>query len=240
MVDWRAAAYTAAMPVQIIEHMKAFHNKFVNEEVTNTALLDVTGKIIEKLGTMVDSLSAEPGTVRKLRAAIIDIGAEFQRARNSITIEFPLEATWNDYLTNTAYKVSLWGSQRVCYVAIYNAYENFLARCVATAGNLRRCRTSDRRFRRHFVEAFNEQLLERCWLDAGVEMARLARHALSHAGGRLTCALRGKEHRFVVRDEVIQIAPDDTRALFGLLTERAAELAAAAAALPQFGEEAER
>ncbi|MEZ6041812.1 MAG: hypothetical protein R3C20_15000 [Planctomycetaceae bacterium] len=39
MMEWRAAAYTASLPVTILEHMKAFHDGFVNTGELNTNLL---------------------------------------------------------------------------------------------------------------------------------------------------------------------------------------------------------
>src|SRR5262245_23849434 len=136
----------------------------------------------------------------------------------------------------SVFYLGLWGSQRIAYVAIYNAYDNFISHLVRSALNLARCRASEDGFKKRLVEAFGEPLKDKCWTDHRLNIARAARHSLSHAGGRVTKELGDlrPKHDFVVVDDRIQITPDKTRELFRLLTECVYALAEKAVTILQF------
>lgn len=234
LIEWRAAAYTAALPVTILEHMKAFHDGFVNTAEINTTLLRLADAVIPKLAEIVPNLTADPVMVRDLRSAIVDTGAKIEAARDKAEFEFPLEETWRDYLTDHVYQLSLWGSQRICYVSIYNSYDNFLARAVRIAASLPSCRTSDRDFNKNLTTSFGEPNFKKCWTDSKLNIARLVRHSLSHAGGRITNDLEKLEHGFAMLDDRIQVMPDNTKALYKLLEECVYSLAETAVTMPEF------
>lgn len=234
LMDWRAAAYTAALPAQILEHVKHFHDGYLSESEPNTFLLRFSEGVIGRLALEIPELTRDPPLLRRLQTKIVELGAETQDIHRKVKIEFPMEETWQDYLKFSAYQLSLWGSQRICYVAIYNSYENFLTQCVATANGIAKCRTTNRDFKRLFADVFGEPLHDQCWSNNAVNIARLARHALSHAGGRVTPDLAKQNHDFVVTDNAIQVIPANTKELFNLLKECAYSLAEAARTMPQF------
>ncbi len=234
MMDWRAAAYTASLPVSIIDHMKAFHDAFVNTGELNTTLLRLAQVIPGRLAQDLPELTLDPSTIRCLQAKLVDLGAEIEEARDKAKCEFPVEETWQSYLKEDAYQLSLWGSQRICYVSIYNAYENFLVRAVCIAQSISSCRSSDREFKKYLAQSFGEPLRDKCWTATNVNIARLARHALSHTGGRVTDKLGKQNHRFVIRDGRIQVTPEKTKALFALLKDCVYSLAQKAVTMPAF------
>jgi hypothetical protein len=78
-----------------------------------------------------------------------------------------------------------------------------------------------KKFKSDFSAAFGEHLLKKCCDNSALDIARFARHALSHAGGRLTQELASTSHGFVVCDGRIHITPKDTKALFSLLKDAA-------------------
>ena len=133
MMEWRAAAYTASLPVSILEHMKAYHDGFVNTGELNTNLLRLAQVIPAKLAQELPELAADPSLIRRIQEKLVDLGAKMEEARDNATMEFPLEETWQSYLQEHVYQLSLWGSQRICFVSIYNSYENFLIRAVCIA-----------------------------------------------------------------------------------------------------------
>ena len=91
-------------------------------------------------------------------------------------------------------------------------------------------------FKQEFASAFGTDVLKRCWLDDPVAIARLARHALSHAGGRETDELRDyrPRHGFDIEGGELQVKATDTRQLFDHLKERAYVLVAKAVTIPSF------
>ena len=234
MMGWRAAAYTASQPLSILDHMKAFHDAFVNTGQINTTLLRLAEIIPGRLANDLPELTVDPTVVRRIREKLVDIGAEIENDRAEAQVEFPLEKTWESYLADDAFQLSLWGSQRICYVSIYNSYEDFLVRAVSIGSGIDGLRTTEKHFKKTLVGTFGEQIRDKCWTDPQINIARLARHAISHAGGRVTEALGKQNHGFVVRDGRIQIVPENTRALFAMLRDAAFALAESATEAEEF------
>lgn len=234
LMEWRAAAYTVSLPVTIIEHMKAYHDTFVTTGEINTTLLRLVDLVSARLAVRIPSLTGDPALIRQIQHEVVNIGAELEDARSRAALLFPLDDTWRSYLDNPVYQLSLWGSQRIGYVSIYNSYDNYLARVVAVALGLDTCRTSDRDFKSQLEQAFGSALLEKCWTSNDINIARLARHALSHAGGRETAQLGKQKHGFVLRDGRIQVTPEKTKALFALLQDSVYALAEAAVVRSEF------
>ena len=139
MMEWRAAAYTASLPVSILEHMKAFHDGFVRTGEINTTLLRLMEIVPGALARKIPELTTDPSLMRRIQKELVEIGATMEENRDPSGFEFPLDETWNSYLNERAYQLSLWGSQRICYVSIYNSYENFLVRCVGIAKKIEGC-----------------------------------------------------------------------------------------------------
>lgn len=234
MMDWRAAAYTASLPVSILEHMKAYHDGFINTGDLNTNLLRLAQVIPGKLAQELPELNADPSLIRRIQEKLVDIGAQMEEARDKAQFEFPLEDTWQSYLKEHVYQLSLWGSQRISFVSIYNSYENFLVRAVCLARSIDSCRSSDKCFKKYLSESFGDTLREKCWTSTDIHIARLARHALSHAGGRVDDKLAKQKHGFEIRDGRIQVVPEKTKALFSLLKDCVYSLAEKAVTMPQF------
>jgi hypothetical protein len=234
MIEWRAAAYTMSLPASILDHVKAYHDSYVNTGEINTTFLRLAETIPTILARRVPELTSKPRLIRRLQEETVKIGAEFEAARRGGSVQFPLEDTWNAYVEHHVYQLSLWGSQRIAYVSIYNSYENFLVRAVSIAQATDRCRTTDKDFKERLAASFGDKLLATCWTSNALNVVRLARHSLSHAGGRLTDKLARQQHGFVVADGRIQVMPDNTKALFALLKDCVYLLAEQAVTMPEF------
>jgi hypothetical protein len=236
MMEWRATAYTASLPVAIIDHLKAYHDGFVNTGEINTTLLRLAETVTPILCQRIPELTADPFLISRLRTEIVKIGAQLEDARSATKVDFSLEETWQEYLKSHVYQLSLWGSQQTAYVSIYNAYESFLADLVGIARSADDLRTSDTGFKTHLNEAFGATLKERCWTCNGLHIAREARHALTHAGGRVTKKLANLRpaHTFMVIDRRIQVTPEKTKELFALLKDCVYVLAERAVSMSEF------
>ena len=73
------------------------------------------------------------------------------------------------------------------------------------------CRTSDRDFNQRLRSAFGDDVARQCWLNGDIAIVRDVRHALSHAGGRVTKRLENKKHGIKVLNGQLHIVPEDNR-----------------------------
>lgn len=235
VMEWRASVYTAAMPPTILDHVKAFYDGFIRARHIDTTLVKLAEAIPARLLRRLPELSGDPELVRKLQREIVQLGSDVHEA-NKQHEEFDIEKAWNEYLTHHVFQLSLWGSQRICYLAIYNSYENFVLQCVKLRIPGEKCRVTTTDFKSQLSRAFGDDMLQQCWTHEAVNIARVARHSLSHAGGRVTDDLEKlkKKHGFVVVDDRIQVTPADMKSLLSTLKHAAMELANRAAGMQEF------
>ena len=214
--------------------MKGYHDSFVKTGEINTTLLRLAEGITAKLASEIPDVISEPSLIRRLQERIVKLGCDLEDSKLRDQIDFPLAEMWQSYLEKPAYQLSLWGSQRVCYVSIYNSYENFITRAVSIARSIASCRTTDRDFNKYLTDSLGSALFQKCWTRQAIHIARLARHALSHAGGRVTDDLGKQKHGFDVRDGRIQVTPTKTKELFAVLKDSVYALAEKATTMPEF------
>ena len=134
-------------------------------------------------------------------------------------------------IATTQFQMQLWGLQRTCYVAVYNAYDSFLVRCISIISKDPRFRRrgSAKGFARRGVAALGQEAFNVCGEDPQINHAALIRHAIAHAGGRKTQDLIDAGHVDRTPDGKIQITASDVRELLRIVQERAFTLAAATA-----------
>jgi hypothetical protein len=166
---------------------------------------------------------------REVQARLEDVGkelrAEVERLQECTRDKWEASYFWAAYLNNRVssdFKLSIWGAQRVCYGAIYHAYENFVRDCIAVVKG----RSS------YYDELFagarstlGKEVVDCCLTDPRVKLAYQIRNALAHNGGKETDKLREIRHGIHVKDGVLQIVPEDTVGLFDLLKEKVFRLA---------------
>jgi hypothetical protein len=129
------------------------------------------------------------------------------------------EMVWQRMLEQSEFRLSIWGSQRLSYAAVYYAYEDFLARCYRLSTGQPDYRLMPG-FSQDFRKQYGAELRDYCWSDANVNVARLTRHALVHNGGRLTSDLKKLKHGLKLHGEDIQIFPAFTKSHYELLKDR--------------------
>ncbi len=218
ILEWRGAVYTAALPLELLEHTKNFHDAFVKSETPNTDLLRLSEGIISNLGNEIIELRFDPLILRRVQEKIIKTGSKIIDLYRNAPFKYPMQQAWIDYLKVPSYQISIWGSQRISFVAIYNSYANFLTQCVRIAKQLSDYRArNDRAFKKDINDFFGEKILEICWTNTKLNIFRLVRHSLSHLGGRITPKLSKQNHNFVVVNNRIQVTPDKTKELYNIL-----------------------
>jgi hypothetical protein len=105
------------------------------------------------------------------------------------------------------------------------------SRCVPPVCFNPQCTFKYKTFRKDFVDIFGESLAVACIDDPEIEIAR---HCLTHNGGKPSTELKGTTYKIRVQDDRLQVFPEDVRALFSLLTDRVLKVANAAQNLQVF------
>lgn len=234
MADWRGAAYTVSFPAQMLEHFRSFAEGFTNDPEPNTGTLRFADVVLTKLRLAIPELTADSRLQRVLHEKLVALTAEIKEAHSKVQIEFPIDDIWKQYLRHHVYQITLWSTLRIGYVAIYNAYDNFVQQCTSLARAGERIRTTgNTRFKRKFCETFGEPAYQQCWESAAVNVARLTRHALSHAAGRPSERLLSQSPDLCIEDGVIHILPIDIKELYATLKDAALALCAIAKNKPE-------
>lgn len=211
---WKGAGNTHRLPWLVVEMLRGFQSSFMKADDP------VMMKLVRALLTTCEAVVGESMTddaVEKLQKFLRSKVLEFGMQKQQLADEFDSKAVWDDFLTKSEFQISLWGSQRIVYGALYYAYEDFLIRCFKHATQSSKYRIKREQFERDCERLFDRATLDSCWTDPRIQTARLIRNALVHNGGRLTSELRSKRHGIVIEDGELQIMAADTRALFDVL-----------------------
>ncbi len=234
LLAWRTTAYTASMPATAIKVVQAStlgYAKFVSPDSSIVAFADA---VLAKVSRKVPELVEDRGLRARLMSEIVTVGDEFRAQRAAATPEMPIEPIWEDFLTQDAFALSVWSSQRVSYVAFYNAYEAFLVDCAKQALGNSQLRSSQKAFLEALRAAFASDLSGPCWNHREIHIGREVRHSLSHAGGRETEKLKKQRHGIKLMDGVLQIVPQDNHNLLRRLRAAVEALIAVTATHPSF------
>jgi hypothetical protein len=92
---------------------------------------------------------------------------------------------------------------QVCAVAVYNAYDGFLAAC--TEGG------EERRIAERLKSKYGQGVSEQLFQPRDIQVARELRHAVSHNRGRMTEKLKRLDSRLDCHDGLISVRPRDIR-----------------------------
>jgi len=234
-LSWRGASYTAQMPATSIKAMHAAalgRGKVVSPD---SSIVSYSDGILAKLSLQVPDLVDDRALRARIQAALVTVSADFRDRAAAVKDDFPIEPMWTEFLNDPPFQLSLWGSQRVAYVAFYNAYEAFLIDCLKFGTGLLRLRTTDKpEFNDALRKALGEDVSSPCWSHHEINIARLVRHAFSHNGGRLTDDLKKQKHCIEVIEDDLQIMPQDIHRMLNRLRAAVAEATAVMLKNPKF------
>lgn len=206
---WRTAAYTAQMPASSIRAMHAAALGRGNFVSPDSSIVAYSEKIAVELTKQIPELTEDRALRSRLMASLVTITGELRDRTAKVKAEFPIEPIWAQFMNDTAFRLSLWSSQRLAFVAFYNAYEVFIVDCVKVATGLTSLRTQAEEFRKGLRSAFTKDIADTCWFNSELNIARLVRHALTHNGGRQTEDLKKHKHAIKLIGEDLQIVPED-------------------------------
>lgn len=234
LLDWRTCCYTAAMPTVFAQSIQTYANSYTNAPSNDRSVMAYSDTILKLVSRKVPELVEDSSLRTRLASALVNTAAEVRDAKDAVKINFDLEEVWNNYLGMAPFQMLVWSTQRVAYVALFNAYDSFLQRCVKRVSSRENLRTTDRDFRKVLRECLGDKAATACWTSSDFNTVRLVRHALSHAGGRETDKLSKQEHGIVVQDGVLQIWPEHNKSLLEVLKKAVGAMVAATVSMPEF------
>lgn len=230
VADWRCASYAGAMPAQIPNVMKMFHDSHVNNVDNFSGVLQHSDTIIALLSRELPELATDPQLVRKIRQNLVTTAAGIRDATAGSRSELDAGVAWESFLSLEPFQMGLHSTMRLVYVAVYCAYENFLVRALSLGEGGSKVRISDQNFRQRFRKLFGSTT-DTALTSEQMHRFRLVRNALVHAGGRLTPDLEELEKKstlpVVAHDGALHIFPEHIRSLYHALREPALTIMAA-------------
>lgn len=231
--DWKSAANTLVLPWLLMQSPGNFYKGFAKE---NPSIgLKLAQALKERL---VHEMSQSLSNMRRKELAqnIDRICREILEISACTPPEVQPEQVWTAYLKNNEFILSLWSAPRLCYSAVYYAYENFLRRCViATRNNSpAEYRPKTGRLSGDLDAILGGSLGTDCLHDEDVETARLARNALAHNGGMVGAVFGNRQRHPTVSDGTVTPLASDVRDLYALLKDKVTKVVDRAKTLPVF------
>jgi hypothetical protein len=227
LLGWRTTAYTAAMPaiaIKVAQSTTLGYAKYVSPDgmiVTHSEA--IVAKVSRKVPELVDDRSLREALLKEL----VTVADEFRAARSAVTPDMPIEPIWANFLEQDAFAMSVWSSQRVSYVAFYNAYEAFIVECLKVGTGLPNLRSTDKKvFNEALRTGLGKDISSPCWSHHEINVARLVRNALSHNGGRETEELKKQKHGVKLIGDELQIVPEDNHRMLRRLRQAVEEITA--------------
>ncbi len=216
-LSWRSTSYTAQLPATSILAMHAAalgRGKFASSDRTILAYSEkIVDELIQRLPGIAEICSMRSAITREL----VIISAETRdEIASKKEVGVPVELIWSEFMGTAPFRLSLWSSQRVSYVAFFNAYEVFLVNCLKVGTGRESLRSTVKEFKSALREGLDKDISEACWHHHDIRIVRDVRHALIHNGGRETKDLKTHNHGIRMCKSELQIVPADIKRMLSL------------------------
>ncbi len=213
--QWKGISNARRLPWLMMHGLKDSIDSALNSHTPFP--LRVLQELLERLGTGTShhhfSLTSQDR--QTLILEIRDIESQLIGALKSKPYSGDLNMIWRTYVESPEVRLALWMSEINAYAGVYFAYEHFLVSTMRMLSNLETLRVE------HLADAISKRLgkpvLDKCWKDAQVDLARRIRNALVHNGRKPTKGLQGFKDRIAVQDGQIVLTAHQTTALFNIL-----------------------
>jgi len=230
--DWKGAANTGRLPWVIIDSLEGFHTGYsqTREPFWQKLTKALRDHFLDKTKHTFSL------TKRKELAGIIArVSEDVQEEIRNAPPAFDRQEAWASFLKIGEFTLGLWSSQRLCYGAVYYAYENFLRQCVSIGQKklVYRPHGADK-LRTVLNTVFGSNMGDTCLDDDKVILARRVRNALVHNGGRATSEIQANPGDLRIVNGMVHIMPPDVRDLYNVLKDCVTTLAEKGRTLPQF------
>lgn len=192
----------------------------------------VLQKLLERIskGLERNQISLSEKEREALCSEIREIELEMAGLAKANPLKLDKKQLWSYFLESQGIALCLLMSEVNGYSAVYFAYENFLIRSVKVAKGLRSLRTEN--LPKNLRELLGASVVDECWNNRQVKLARLIRHALVHNGRKITEELQKYRDELMLQNDEITIMAYHTTELYNLLKARAYLLASEMKKLP--------
>ena len=212
---WRSASYSGALPSVLVMTLKSYHDGYTNEP-RSAGMLKYSEAVLSQLYLAVPALTSNEKLSRSIQSSILDISCRIVEVDKSLKLDFDLEAAWQDYLKLIPFQLGVHALMRQTYLAVFSAYENYIISLLKLASGDPNIRINSKDINKKFRGTFGD-LVESVWFDTRIQKAKLVRHAVMHAGGRVTKDLECQEIPVLVHEGYLHIFPEHNQALYDLL-----------------------
>jgi hypothetical protein len=212
---WRSASYSGALPAVLVMTLKSFHDGYANEP-RSAGMLKYSELVLSQLCLAIPALTSNEKLSRAIQSSILDISCRIIEVDKSVKLDFDLQAAWQDYLKTTPFQMGVHALMRQTYLAIFSAYEDYIISLLKLASGDPNIRITSQEFNKKFRGTFGK-LVDSVWFDSRIQKAKLVRHALMHAGGRVTKDLKCQEIPVLVHEGYLHVFPEHNQALYDLL-----------------------
>ena len=130
-INWRAAANTHAFPWLMMASLSGFWKGATQRNVDQKCIAALSVEIPRRMGKRITRIKAQ-----ELAEEIRKFGAQFNETlATSPDCQLETEEIWQWFLDPKLYEFhfAIWGSQRLCFSAIFHAYENFVREVIGIA-----------------------------------------------------------------------------------------------------------
>lgn len=234
---WLGASHVHAMPWVFATSITGMLRDNVrhHEPPSIAQIKGLRENILGKLDAK--GVTVRPWLHKVLSECLLDLGAEADDALDAAratVLKEPLDV-WKAYLDRSEFATILWSGERMCYGSLYYHYEWFLTECMRIKKgdeSYRIGRHDD--FKEEFEFEFGHELQRLCWSAQRIVVARTARHALVHNGGRVAGKLERQLPKEMHHEGELQIMAEHTTSLYSLLKETTMALATRSVTLKEF------
>src|ERR1019366_705045 len=128
VLAWRTTAYVASMPGTFIKAIQASTLGYVRYTSPDSSLISFGEKVMAEVSAEVPELVENSALRSRILAALVSSADAFRgrREKAMAEVDMPIQQMWEDFLKQDAFHMTISATQRVAYVAFYNAYEAFL------------------------------------------------------------------------------------------------------------------
>jgi hypothetical protein len=217
---WFGAARVCSMPRILIDMTEGYHNGFLKHR--KPFVRELAEKVSDEIKTRMRGSSIPKTAIGRLTVETRKIADRMAEVRANV--EFDRQWLWKSFLSEPQFAIIVVTAQRQSFAAIYFAYEHFLLECYKAKSGDSAARV-DREFGKRLKSTYGEAVRDYCWSDPAVNIAKLVRHAIGHAGCSETPDLKKQKHGIPVKDGRLQIMVGHNRLLFNHLKVRALKIA---------------
>lgn len=243
VMAWRSTNGAHILPWLMAESLKRYAQGEVEgslryrESYADQVIKGIVDKLVDRM-----QYSLKLDQRRSLRRVVTKIEEEAHEAVKTAReqVLFDVAGYWKYLVNASEFQFSILGIQRINYGSLFFAYEDFVANVIRTKEPTYSSKDKKNPIHVAFPNHFGKPLGDFCWNHDEVDLARLVRNALAHNGGRFGKDLEKYKARFAdvtgtdkpllrgdnfnLVDGKIQITPDNTTYLFGVLKERVSKV----------------